>query len=317
LPRDPAVDRAIYRNVFHKIFFMFPVNPKKSLGQHFLADNNIARKITSALTGTGYEHVVEVGPGTGILTEYLVRNHDFTTHLVEIDGESVDFLRKRFPEMKERISQEDFLRFNLSGKFSAPIAIIGNFPYNISSQIFFRILENRNIVKEVVCMVQKEVAERITAPPGSRTYGILSVLLQAFYETRYLFGVGRKVFIPPPRVMSAVISLTRKPEVNLRCDEEMFFRVVKTAFNQRRKMLRNSLSAFLEKKVKNHGSIVSGGPAGAKTGSGILKGRPANGETAPIVQKPANTGMEKLLSCRPEQLGTDDFVKLTNFIVSI
>ena len=255
---------------------MFPVKPKKSLGQHFLADKNIAGKITSALSGKGYDHVVEIGPGTGVLTEFLIQNKNFTTHLVEIDRESAEFLRKRFPELEDRISEEDFLRFPLAARVPLPLAIIGNFPYNISSQIFFRILENRNLVREVVCMVQKEVAERITAPPGSKTYGILSVLLQAFYETRFLFSVGTKVFIPPPRVMSAVIRLNRRPEQHLECNEEMFFKVVKTAFNQRRKMLRNSLSVFLQGKV-------------------------------------AEEDVAGLLSCRPEQLSVDNFVKLTNY----
>ena len=224
---------------------MYPVKPKKGLGQHFLADKNIARKITGALSGRGYDHVLEIGPGTGVLTGFLLENKSFETHLVEIDRESAAYLKKRFPGISGKIHEGDFLKFPLAGNFSSPLAIIGNFPYNISSQIFFRILENRQVVAEVVCMVQREVAERITSPPGSKTYGILSVLLQAFYRAEFLFSVPPQVFVPPPRVNSAVIRLTRRPEAGLNCNEELFFKVVKRAFNQRRKMLRNSLASFL------------------------------------------------------------------------
>ncbi len=255
---------------------MTPVNPKKSLGQHFLTDKNIARKITGALSGRGYHHLIEVGPGTGVLTEFLIENSDITISLIEIDSESADYLRKRFPGISGSIVQQDFLKYPFGEIHSSPVAIIGNFPYNISSQIFFKILDNRHLVTEVVCMLQKEVASRIAAPPGSKTYGILSVLLQAFYYTELLFNVGRQVFFPPPRVNSAVIRLSRRPGCRLECNEELFFRVVKTGFNQRRKMLRNSLSAFLQVKDAGH----------------------------------------PLLSKRPEQLSVDEFVSITNYLES-
>ena len=257
---------------------MFSVKPKKSLGQHFLADKNIAAKITGALTCSGYDQVIEIGPGTGVLTEFLLENKNFITRLVEIDRESAEYLRRRFPGIADNIAEADFLQYPVDREYSSPLAVIGNFPYNISSQIFFKILEFRHLVTEVVCMVQKEVAERITSPPGSKVYGILSVLLQAFYKTEFLFSVGPQVFIPPPRVRSAVIRLTRHPAFELDCNERLFFRVVKTAFNQRRKMLRNSLSSFL----------------GAKKG--------------------AKDPDDVILSRRPEQLSVDDFVSLTRFI---
>lgn len=226
---------------------MVDVNPKKSLGQHFLTDKNIARKITGALSCEGYDHVIEIGPGTGILTSFLIENDNFDISLVEIDSESADYLKKRFPDISEKIIEQDFLKYPLNMFYSSPVAIIGNFPYNISSQIFFKILESNHLVTEIVCMLQKEVADRIASPPGSKVYGILSVLLQAHYNIEFLFNVGPKVFIPPPRVNSAVIRLRRKENAVLDCNEKLFASVVKTAFNQRRKMLRNSLAAFLPK----------------------------------------------------------------------
>ena len=218
---------------------------KKSLGQHFLTDTNIATKIVASLYAKDVNAVVEIGPGRGILTRDLVKNNRYDTYLVEIDGALVEQLSQSFPELKHRILHSDFLKLDISGSFRGPIAIIGNFPYNISSQIFFKILENRDKVVEVVGMVQKEVAERIKTGPGSKTYGILSVLLQAYYHVEYLFTVNEKVFDPPPKVKSAVIRLTRNKIETLDCDETLFFRLVKTGFNQRRKILRNSLRSIL------------------------------------------------------------------------
>ncbi|HKI88064.1 MAG TPA: 16S rRNA (adenine(1518)-N(6)/adenine(1519)-N(6))-dimethyltransferase RsmA [Draconibacterium sp.] len=221
------------------------VKPKKNLGQHFLKDQNIARKIVDNL-GTTTTNVLEVGPGMGVLTQYLLQRPELKVHVVEIDHESVHYLRQNFPELKDRIFAEDFLKFNVTPYFPNDFCIIGNFPYNISSQIFFRVLEFRQIIPEVVGMIQKEVAERISAGPGSKTYGILSVLLQAFYHIEYLFTVSEQVFIPPPKVKSAVIKLVRNKVTTLPCNETLFFKVVKVAFNQRRKMLRNSLKELCD-----------------------------------------------------------------------
>lgn len=221
------------------------VKPKKKLGQHFLKDQNIAQKIVNNL-GTATTDVLEVGPGMGVLTRYLLQRTELNVHVVEIDRESVQFLNENFPELKGHIFAEDFLKFNITSFFPANFSIIGNFPYNISSQIFFRVLEFRQRIPEVVGMIQKEVAERISAGPGSKTYGILSVVLQAFYNIEYLFTVSEQVFIPPPNVKSAVIRLVRNQVTALPCSETLFFSVVKTAFNQRRKMLRNSLKGMSE-----------------------------------------------------------------------
>ncbi len=222
------------------------VHPKKALGQHFLADANIARKIAGSLTGCGnYKVVVEVGPGTGMLSQFLINNAAFRWYGLDVDRDAISYLQKRFPDFKENIRCEDFLQTDLK-QFSneGQLAIIGNFPYNISSQIMFRVLQQRNIVPEVVGMFQKEVARRIASPPGSKEYGILSVLIQAFYDVEILFNVEAHVFVPPPKVRSSVIRCCRKAIYNLDCDEKMFFAVVKTAFNQRRKTLRNSLKSM-------------------------------------------------------------------------
>ena len=224
------------------------IAPKKSLGQHFLADPNIARKILAYLKTDKSRHVVEIGPGTGILTGLLLEQKDLSSYFIEFDRESVDYLKEKFPDAQDRIIHEDFLKFNLKDYFDSKISLIGNLPYNISSQIFFRVLDHADQVEEMVCMIQKEVAQRITAPPGSKTYGILSVLLQAFYHIDYLFTVKPNVFIPPTKVNSAVIRLERNTTRDLGCDYQMFFQVVKRAFQQRRKTLKNSLSAFLNRK---------------------------------------------------------------------
>lgn len=215
------------------------VRPKKSLGQHFLNDKNIAKKIVASIVGQP-SLVIEIGPGMGVLTQFLTENNT-NLKVVEIDKESVDYLIENKIVARENIIEADFLKLNLSPVLVSNTCIIGNFPYNISSQIFFRILENRDTISQTVCMIQKEVAERIAEPPGSKTYGILSVLLQAFFKIEYLFTVNEHVFVPPPKVKSAVIRITRNEREKLDCNEEMFFRIVKMSFNQRRKTLRNSL----------------------------------------------------------------------------
>ena len=215
-----------------------PVRAKKHLGQHFLTDESIASKIAGSLT-YATPHVLEIGPGMGVLTKYLLADKALDFHAIEIDTESVEYLHDRYPNLD--VIEGDFLNLDLGNLFSESFAVIGNFPYNISSQILFKVYDNRNRVPEVVGMFQKEVAERVAAQPGSKTYGILSVLLSAFYDIEYLFTVHEHVFNPPPKVKSAVIRLRRNGVVQLPCDEVLFTRVVKTAFNQRRKTLRNAL----------------------------------------------------------------------------
>ena len=219
------------------------VRPKKHLGQHFLNDENIARKIVASLQPSVLP-VLEVGPGMGVLTKHLLNLPEKECYFIDTDQESIDYLAEKYPEHLQQFIHADFLRFNLGKLFTGQFEIIGNFPYNISSQILFKVLEHRGQVTQVVGMIQKEVAERLAAGPGSKTYGILSVLLQAFYRIEYLFTVNETVFIPPPKVKSAVIRLTRNETERLDCDEEMFFKVVKAAFNQRRKTIRNSLKTF-------------------------------------------------------------------------
>jgi 16S rRNA (adenine1518-N6/adenine1519-N6)-dimethyltransferase len=221
------------------------VRAKKHLGQHFLRDENIARKIAESLKHTDrYNKVLEVGPGMGVLTKYLLANENYEPWVVEIDRESVAYLEENYPQLKERIISKDFLKYDLSLTFNEPFAIIGNFPYNISTQILFKGLEHRNLVPEMVGMFQKEVAQRLASKPGSKTYGIISVLLQAWYKIEYLFSVSEHVFSPPPKVKSGVIRLTRNDVNELACDEKLFVEVVKAAFNQRRKTVRNALHAF-------------------------------------------------------------------------
>lgn len=220
------------------------VKAKKSLGQHFLRDQNIARKITDSLQPVTHD-VLEIGPGMGVLTRILLTNPAFSVRAIDIDRESIEYLHTELPEHKERIIYGDFLKTDIGQYYSTPFSVIGNLPYNISSQIFFRIIENRHLVKQAVCMIQKEVAERIAAKHGNKTYGILSIFLQAFYNIEYLFTVSEKVFDPPPKVKSAVIRLIRNERENLGCDEKLFFNMVKTGFNQRRKTLRNSIRGLL------------------------------------------------------------------------
>lgn len=227
------------------------VLPKKSLGQHFLTDENIAEKIINALPEKT-ANILEIGPGTGILTKYLLSKPDSNLRCIETDREAYNFLCETYPDHKEKFIHSDFLRSDISSLFNNKFDIIGNLPYNISSQIFFKVLENKNQVEHVVCMIQKEVAERIASGPGTKRYGILSVLLQAYYDISYLFTVSENVFRPPPRVKSAVIRLTRTQTRQPDCNEELFFRLVKTGFNQRRKTLRNSLKPLLGNKTPYH-----------------------------------------------------------------
>tara|TARA_R110002049_G_scaffold65035_1_gene170992 strand:- start:131194 stop:131988 length:795 start_codon:yes stop_codon:yes gene_type:complete len=220
------------------------VKAKKHLGQHFLNDESVAKRIADTLISKNYKNVLEIGPGMGVLTKYLLEK-ETTTYVIEIDTESVEYLQANYLSLAPRIIEKDFLKFDLNTVFKGePFAIIGNFPYNISTQIVFKVLEMRDQIPEFSGMFQKEVAERICSKEGSKVYGILSVLAQAFYEAEYLFTVPPSVFSPPPKVDSGVLRLTRKTDYSLPCDEKMLFKVVKTAFQQRRKTLRNSLKTF-------------------------------------------------------------------------
>ncbi|GAA0735993.1 16S rRNA (adenine(1518)-N(6)/adenine(1519)-N(6))-dimethyltransferase RsmA [Gaetbulibacter jejuensis] len=220
------------------------VKAKKHLGQHFLTDESIAEKIADSLSLKGYKHVLEIGPGMGVLTKYLLKK-DITTHVIEIDTESVEYLKANYLNLADRVIEQDFLKYDITQVFGEqPFAIIGNYPYNISSQIVFKTLEMRDQIPEFSGMFQKEVAQRICSKEGSKVYGILSVLTQAFYDAEYLFTVPPSVFNPPPKVDSGVLLLTRKENYSLPCDETLFFKVVKQGFQQRRKTLRNSLKTF-------------------------------------------------------------------------
>jgi len=251
------------------------VKPKKHLGQHFLTDPSIADRIVGALSVKPGDTVIEIGPGTGVLTAILLQKN-IKLLPVEIDHESVTYLKKKWPSLEDSLIEADFLKMDIDRHITGHFHLIGNFPYNISSQIFFRLLEYRQRVPSVVCMIQKEVAMRIASPPGSKEYGILSVLLQAYYDIDYLFTVKPGSFFPPPRVTSGVIRLSRNSARKLPCNEKLFFKVVKTAFNQRRKMIRNSIKSIL----LNLDSEI------------------------------------ELLSKRPEQLGVNEFIELTNWLES-
>ena len=231
---------------------MTEVKAKKFLGQHFLTDENIAARIVESLSPDSH-HVLEIGPGMGVLTKYLITKDDIDFHVVEIDRESVAYLHDHYPTLD--IIEGDFLKYDLTALFHDSFSIIGNFPYNISSQILFKVYDNREQVTEVVGMFQKEVAERVAAGPGSKTYGILSVLLSAFYDIEYLFTVHEHVFNPPPKVKSAVIRLRRNDVKHLECDEKLFVQVVKAGFNQRRKTLRNALKQ-LNMPIENIGEDI-------------------------------------------------------------
>ena len=296
------------------------VRAKKALGQHFLTDLSIAQRIADALIlpypkassdaatdkvaglskcedrmphrgcheVTGGEKlptpVLEVGPGMGVLTQYLLQRPEVDLRMVEIDTESVDYLLVHFPQVNGKLIEADFLKLKLESFFSDRFCVIGNFPYNISSQIFFKILDYKEQVPQVVCMIQKEVAERIAEKPGTKTYGILSVLLQAWYDIEYLFTVGEGAFNPPPKVKSAVIRLVRNSRTELGCDEALFKTVVKTGFNQRRKTLRNSLKPLIRAKADRCGWTEE--------------------QLAEFIADP-------VFELRPERLSVEDFIALT------
>lgn len=219
------------------------VRPKKHLGQHFLTDKSIAKDIVNAIHPST-ENLLEIGAGTGVLTQYILEKKIPNFKIIEIDSESVNYLLSHFADIENLVIEADFLHFKIQELFPAKFSLIGNFPYNISNQILFKVYEYRDQVEEVVGMFQKEVAERIAAKPGSKTYGILSALLQAYYDVEYLFTVNEDVFNPPPKVKSGVLRLRRKEDFSLPCGEKLFFTVVKTAFQQRRKTLRNSLKTL-------------------------------------------------------------------------
>jgi 16S rRNA (adenine1518-N6/adenine1519-N6)-dimethyltransferase len=230
------------------------VRAKKHLGQHFLKDETIALDIVKSLKHSTYNKVLEVGPGMGVLTKYLLAETSIETHIIDIDWDSIAYLKEKYPSLNDRIIEGDFLKLDLDSMFNnEQFGVIGNFPYNISTEILFKILDHKNQVPEVVGMFQKEVAERIAAKPKNKTYGITSVLLQAFYDIEYLFTVDGDKFNPPPKVKSAVIRLTRNSVQQLDCNEKLFKQVVKAGFNQRRKTLRNSIRAFkLKPEFLNH-----------------------------------------------------------------
>lgn len=249
------------------------VRAKKHLGQHFLRDLNAAKKIADWVSGPPFDRVVEIGSGTGVLSQFLLQNHPNRVWMLDVDKESIAFLHKNLPSEGERILEQDFLNFNLREFFNGQIAIAGNFPYNISSQIFFRVLEFKELVPVVVCMLQKEVAKRLASEPGNKEYGILSVLLQAYYKIDYGFTVNEGAFDPPPKVKSGVIKLTRLETPRFNGDFKLFTQVVKAGFNQRRKTLRNALKLipkyenlkehpFLDKRaeqlsVEDFGDLIS------------------------------------------------------------
>lgn len=232
------------------------VRAKKHLGQHFLTDKNIAQKIVNSLQSAQlYNQVLEVGPGMGVLSDFLLEKSEYQTYLIDIDTESFLFLQKKYPHLGDKLINDDFLNLDFKSVFPSAFAIIGNFPYNISSQILFKILDNHNQVPEVVGMFQKEVAERIVAKPGNKQYGILSVFLQAYYKCEYLFTVKAGVFNPPPKVLSAVIRLSRNEVAQLDCNEKLFWQVVKAGFNQRRKTLSNALQTIIGKENQDEQKV--------------------------------------------------------------
>ncbi|MCQ2177408.1 MAG: 16S rRNA (adenine(1518)-N(6)/adenine(1519)-N(6))-dimethyltransferase RsmA [Bacteroidales bacterium] len=258
---------------------MMEVRAKKALGQHFLTDQGIARSIVDALSPGGVPDVLEIGPGMGVLTRYLLQREDIDLKMVELDSESVEYLLTHFRGLQGKLIEADYLKLNVGKFFGGSYRIIGNFPYNISSQIFFKILDDKDRVPEVVCMIQKEVADRIAEPPGSKTYGILSVPLQAWEDREYVLSVGPGAFAPPPKVRSAVIRLKRNSRKELGCDEILFRKIVKTAFNQRRKTLRNALKPVLNE---------------AEAATEILS--------------------DPVFDLRAEKLGVEDFIALTRLI---
>lgn len=250
------------------------VRPKKELGQHFLKDLSVAQRIADSISSEYCPDTLEVGPGMGVLTQFLLQREDLRTYAVEIDRESTDYLKEHYPALTPRLIEGDFLRMDLGERFPEGVNVVGNFPYNISSQIYFKILEYKDIVPQSVGMIQKEVAERIVEKPGTKAYGILSVFLQAFYDIEYLFTVEPHVFNPPPKVRSAVIRLVRNRRETLGCDEALFRKIVKATFLHRRKTIRNSLSAAFPGLQEEH----------------------------------------PLFPLRPERLSVDQFIELTLFV---
>lgn len=252
------------------------VKPKKHLGQHFLVDENISKKIADQFGAfNDCKTVLEIGPGTGAMTKYLLSNNEYDVHAMELDEESIAYLKIHYPALKDKIYFKDFLKADLKEIFDERnFAVVGNFPYNISSQILFKCIDYRNQIPEIMGMFQKEVAVRVAEKPGSKAYGILSVLLQAFYDIEYCFTVNENVFNPPPKVKSGVIRCTRNNRASLNCDEKLFIKVVKTAFNQRRKTLRNSLKPIADTSAIEH----------------------------------------ELMSLRPEKLSVEQFEELTNIL---
>lgn len=255
------------------------VKAKKHLGQHFLIDQNVSKKIALQFGNhLGCKKILEIGPGTGALTKFLLEKEENDLWVIEVDRESIAYLKQNFPKLQNKILEADFLRIDFKQYFGdEAVAVVGNFPYNISSQILFKCLENRNQVPEIMGMFQKEVAERVAEKPGTKTYGIISVLLQAFYDIQYCFTVDEHVFNPPPKVKSGVIRLTRNTREKLPCNEKLFIQVVKACFNQRRKMIRNSVKQFLDGKDFEH----------------------------------------KFLTERPEQLSVEDFINLTQALENL
>lgn len=251
------------------------VRPKKFLGQHFLTDLSVAERIADTLSDYKQYPVLEVGPGMGVLTQYLIQK-GYDLKVVELDRESVPYLEQHFPALENRIIEADFLKLSLDELFEGEFCLIGNYPYNISSQIFFKVLENKERIPVCSGMIQKEVAERMAAKPGTKAYGILTVLMQAYYDIEYLFTVSEHVFNPPPKVKSAVIRMVRNDEKKLSCDEKLFKLVVKSSFNQRRKTLRNSLKSVC-------------------------------GKECPLFE-------DVLFNKRPEQLSVQEFQDLTNML---
>ena len=257
---------------------MNTVKPKKFLGQHFLTDLSVAQRIADTIDACPDIPVLEVGPGMGVLTQYIIsKGREFK--VVEIDFDSVPYLHEHFPQLGDNIIEGDFLQMNLHEVFGGrPFVLTGNYPYNISSQIFFKMVENKDLIPCCTGMIQKEVAERMAASPGSKTYGVLSVLIQAWYDVEYLFTVNENVFNPPPKVKSAVIRLTRNGKSTLGCDEQLFRRIVKTVFTMRRKMMRNGMKQIL-------------------------------GKDSPMLADP-------IFTQRPEQLSVQDYIDLTNRVSS-
>lgn len=280
-------------NLLKKTETMKQVRPKKFLGQHFLTDLTIANAIADTVDACPDIPVLEVGPGMGVMTQYLVKKPR-TVKVVEIDFESVEYLRKNYPDLEEGIIEDDFLKMHLENTFDGqPFVLTGNYPYNISSQIFFKMLDYKDLIPCCTGMIQKEVAERITAQPGNKTYGILSVLIQAWYSVEYLFTVHEHVFNPPPKVKSAVIRMTRNDVTSLGCNEKLFKRIVKTTFNQRRKTLRNNIRPLLnEMNAQREQQGIA-----AIDYSDMLA--------------------DELFNKRPEQLSVADFINLTNMVEAV